>query len=180
MDINQDLSGLDPASARTYLFDMTVHLKSLEAGLAQVRTDLALWASRVETARKAERADLVSAAEAELTRLQGKEAAFLADLNRARLDVDVLKDQLKNPAFASAELRDRADALLRDLTEITGEPDTVSPAVEALGADDALLALKRQMGLAPEAPAIPDAPSVPAAPAEPEAPALPDKPADAL
>lgn len=144
-----DLRGLSPEAAKAYVSEFLTSLKLTDQELARLKEELVLWTRRVELAAQKAAADLESAARTksgELTaRLQQLEA------ERAELVANIQRMKEKLPLLAASQRSIDADRLLAELQMAAGEePDqtaafTTSKAIDSLGVDDALAALKQKL-----------------------------------
>ncbi|OHD14320.1 MAG: hypothetical protein A2Z96_04415 [Spirochaetes bacterium GWB1_48_6] len=140
-----DVSGLPRVAAMNYIKDIIVHLKTLEGSLKSKLSELELWNSRVPLAERSLREDLKTLALEQIARIQSEVTTIQAEIASVKLGLDVMKDQLNSAVFASAEVRDSADALLREMEDVVGAPDRVTPVLNTLGVDAALEELKKNL-----------------------------------
>lgn len=140
-----DVSGLSQEAALTYIRDITVHLKTLESALNGKQADLKLWQDRTALAEKSLREDLRSAAQAQSDRIQGEIDTIQREMMEVRTGIDIMRQQLNSPAFASAQARDKAEALLLEMEMIAGKPDTVTPELKTLTVEAELEELKKKL-----------------------------------
>ena len=147
-----DIRGLSAHDAQAYAIEFMTALKALERELGALGDELATWARRVELAATKGAAELEAAARARVDELSAKKTALEAE--RADLAAKVTRIREKLPLAGSQERSVDADLLLAQLRMAAGqEPDDrddqTSPGLEsdlaALGADDALAALKRKI-----------------------------------
>jgi len=147
-----DILGLSARDAQAYALEFITALKGLERELGALGDELATWARRVELAATKGAAELEAAARAKVDELSAKKTALESE--RAELAAKVSRIREKLPMAGSQERSVDADLLLAQLRMAAGqEPDdrddSGSPGLEsdlaALGADDALAALKRKI-----------------------------------
>lgn len=140
-----DVSGLSQEAALTYIRDVTVHLKTLENALSAKTADLQLWTDRAALAQKSLREDLRTAAQAQADRIQGEADKIRGEIQEVRVGIDIMRQQLTSPVFASAPMRDKAEALLMEMEAIAGKPDTVTPQLAGLTVEAELEELKKKL-----------------------------------
>ncbi len=150
-----DLRGLSLEDARAYALEFMTALKALERDLAAVGDEVATWAKRVELAASKGAVELEAAARARLGELAAKKATLEGE--RAELSAKVARIREKLPMAGASERSVDPDLLLAQLRMAAGQapddrdddPAGTSPKLErdiaALGADDALAALKRKL-----------------------------------
>lgn len=117
-----DITGLSEEAARQYIWDITVHYKALDQQIQTLEQDKVLWESRVQVAAQAMREDLRAAAQGEADKISQKVTALLGERENVRRGLEMMKEQLRHPAFATAEIRDRSDRLLLELETLAGKP----------------------------------------------------------
>lgn len=150
-----DIRGLSLEDARAYALEFMTALKGLERDLATLGEEVALWAKRVELAASKGAAELESAARVKLDELSAKKAGLEAEKAGLAAKVARIREQL--PMAAASERSVDPDLLLAQLRMATGQspddrdddPTRPGPAldrdIDALGADDALAALKKKL-----------------------------------
>lgn len=147
-----DIRGLSAADAKAYALEFMTALKGLERDLAAIGDEAATWAKRVELAAAKGAAELEAAARTKLDELAAKRAGLEAE--RSELAAKVARIRERLPTAGAAERSVDPDLLLANLRMAAGQdPDDESgpgPArlesdIAALGADDALAALKRKI-----------------------------------
>lgn len=150
-----DLRGLSAADAKAYALEFITALKGLERDLASLGEEAALWAKRLELAAAKGAAELEAAARARLAELEAKRSGLEAERAELGAKVQRLKERL--PMAGSGERSVDPDLLLAQLRTAAGlDPDDRDAAgspegaalerdLSALGADDALAALKKKM-----------------------------------
>ncbi len=150
-----DLRGLSAADAKAYAYEFLTALKTVERELSTMGDELRTWAGRVELAAQKGAAELEAAARAKLGELQARKTAL--DAEKAELAAKVARIREKLPLIAATERSVDADLLLAQLQMATGEAldplaDSGAPpasataaSINALGADDALAAIKRKL-----------------------------------
>jgi phage shock protein A len=170
-----DLTGMEGVAAKEYIAAHLTSLKLTERKIAELDTELEKWRSRLELARSKAAAELATAAEAELLRLQTEKTRLSTEADELKSMIERMRHQL--PGLAARVRTIDPDLLEQELLMATGR----MPGDEALvqterklasmekqvRSDDALQALKVRMGLAPAAPPPAQTPppdQVPAAP----------------
>lgn len=150
-----DLRGLSAADAKAYALEFIAALKGLERDLAALGEEAALWAKRIELAATKGAAELEAAARARLAELEAKRSSLEAERAELGAKVQRLKERL--PMAGAAERSVDPDLLLAQLRTAAGlDPDdrdavgapegaALDRDLSALGAADALAALKRKM-----------------------------------
>ncbi|PKL25990.1 MAG: chromosome partitioning protein [Spirochaetae bacterium HGW-Spirochaetae-3] len=147
-----DIRGLSAEDAKAYALEFMTALKGLERDLAVLGDEAATWAKRVELAAAKGSAELEAAARAKLDELAAKRAGLEAE--RVDLAAKVARIREKLPMAGASERSVDPDLLLANLRMATGQDpdDEAGPGtarlesdIAALGADDALAALKRKI-----------------------------------
>lgn len=147
-----DIRGLSAEDAKAYALEFMTSLKTLERQLAGLADELGLWAKRVELAASKGASDLEAAARARLAELGAKRDALEAE--KAELAAKVARIREKLPMAGASERSVDPDLLLAQLRMAAGRsPDDrdddgsakLDSDMAALGADDALAALKRKL-----------------------------------
>jgi len=147
-----DIRGLSAEDARAYALEFMTALKALERDLATLGDEVALWAKRIELAAAKGAVELEAAARAKMDELAAKKAMLEGE--RAELAGKVARIREKLPMAGASERSVDADLLLAQLRMATGQDpdDRAAPDagklerdLSALGADDALAALKRKL-----------------------------------
>lgn len=144
-----DLRGLSAEDAKAYALEFMTALKVLERDIATMADDVALWAKRVELAMAKGATDLEAAARARLDELTAKSVGLQTERDELRYKVSRIRENLKSASGSQRSVD--ADLLLAQLRMAAGlDPDDRDGAdgklesdLAALGADDALAALKR-------------------------------------
>ncbi len=154
-----NLSGLDLAAAKEYIFAFAVEAKRLDKEVAAAEAELGLWRGRVALAEGKAMADLAAAARAKADEIAAKAEALRAERSDIKSKVEAMRLQL--PSIRARERSIDPDRLLAELQLMTGEllgeegPDGRSAAavegdfakLEAGAKADAdLEALKRKLG----------------------------------
>jgi phage shock protein A len=150
---DDDLTGMDPASAREYIAGYAAHVKMLEKDAAKSAEDVKLWESRVSLARSQGQEALAQRAEQEAASARAKQAAAESDAADARATVEAMRRQL--PGLAARARSVDPDLLQQELLMATGylpgdeekaaaDRDLKAMTKEA-SADAALAALKAKM-----------------------------------
>ena len=150
-----DIRGLSAADARAYALEFMTALKGLDHDLATLGEEISVWAKRVELAASKGAAELESAARAKLDELGVKKATLSSE--RDELAGKVARIRGKLPMAGASERSIDTDLLLAELRMAAGQspddrddlPGVSSPKLAddlaALGADDALAALKKKL-----------------------------------
>ncbi len=150
-----DIRGMSAADARAYAIEFMTALKTLERDLATVGDEISLWAKRVELAASKGAAELEAAARAKLDELGIKRATLSSERDELAGKVERIRGKL--PMAGATELSVDPDLLLAELRMAAGQspddrddiPGVSSPKLAddlaALGADDALAALKKKL-----------------------------------
>jgi hypothetical protein len=143
MDENTNLSGLDPASAKEYVLQHIISLKSLQRSRAQVREELKLWSDRVELAAQKGREDLKGLALLRCQEISAKDEALATEERQLRMDID-MKQQLEGIRRQPVQTVD-ADLLLAQLEQVVGESRLTEGRFQDVAADQALEELKQRL-----------------------------------
>jgi len=138
-----DLSGMDEPTARSYVLSMIVHLRQIEGEVEELSRQSNLWQTRYTTATQAGRTDLAQQAQLQKDSAASKKAALDAEVQRFQVGVESMKRQLKT--LPALQRTIDAELLLAGLSELGGAPDSVTPELRKLEADDALAELKRRL-----------------------------------
>ncbi|MGA2548234.1 MAG: hypothetical protein ABSF43_16935 [Rectinemataceae bacterium] len=122
---DENLSGLDLASAKEYIFAFAVDAKRLDQDIAAARGELERWKGRLGLAEgKLAAGDqsmsaLVQAARAKVEEGGGKVASLEAERVELRVKVARMREQL--PTIKARERSIDPDMLLAELQMMTGE-----------------------------------------------------------
>lgn len=145
-----DIRGLSVADAKAYALEFMTALKVLERDLATLADELALWSKRVELATSKGAAELELAARARLSELMAKDSGLRSEREELRRKVSRIRENLRT--LSGSERTVDADLLLAQLRMAAGlDPDDrddealLEGELAALGADDALAAIKRKV-----------------------------------
>jgi hypothetical protein len=120
-----DLTGLDLASAKEYIFEFAVDAKRLDRAIADGQAELERWKGRSALAEgklaagDQSMAALVQAAQAKLGEEAGKVAALEAERAELRAKIGRMREQL--PMIKARERSIDPDRLLAELQLMTGE-----------------------------------------------------------
>jgi phage shock protein A len=151
---DDDLSGMDPASAREYTTKFETTLKLREKETEKLAEGLSLWESRVNLARSKGAEDLALQAEREAAFIRERISALDAEIETLKTQIDKMKKQLPaleararsvDPDLLEQELLMAAGYLPGD-AEKAAVDRTLKAVEERASADAALAALKRKMG----------------------------------
>lgn len=161
MDV-RELANLDLEGAKELMIAFATDAKRIEKEVAEAKQDLARWNSRVTLAESKGMAELAASAKAQVGPLEARIASLQAERASMERDAEQIRQAL--PGIQARSRSIDPDRLLADLQMVTGEllePEAakaeqgIRKLELASGAEDALAALKRKMGLAP--PATPSA-----------------------
>ena len=143
---NYDITGLDPQSAKEYVFAAVTTLKATQEKRAELEREAELWAKRIELAKEHGKEELLSQAmerfsqvKEDLNRIKAEEAELSGGVIR-------LKSQLKL-ILNQPELDMDADLLAAqlELMEDDLKKDELADKFREEEAEDALAKLKAQM-----------------------------------
>lgn len=140
-----DLSAMNGPAAREYVLEFVRSLKETERQLAHKQEELDKWRGRVTLAEKAERADLAAGARAKAEALAPEVEVLRKERAALEVKIDVLKEQLQSNERRFKHSID-ADALLSQLTLLSGEPDTTDEEIRRTEAELELERLKKSGG----------------------------------
>ncbi len=114
-----DLSGLDLAGAKEYIFAYAVDIKRYDRELAQARSELELWRGRIALAEGKSMTQLAVAARSKSDQVQSQISTLEAE--RAALVVKVARMKEQLPMISARERSIDPDRLLAELQLMTGE-----------------------------------------------------------
>jgi hypothetical protein len=150
-----DITGMDPASAKEYIAQYITTLKLWEKDSEKFAANLALWESRVNLARSSGADELVLQAEKEAGAIRTKKAALDTEIETLKTQIETMKKQL--PALAARVRSVDPDLLEQELIMAAGylpgdeEKAAVDRRLDSLeknaAADAALGALKAKLGV---------------------------------
>jgi phage shock protein A len=150
---DDDLSGMDPSSAREYIARYIAALKLQEKESEKAAADLSLWESRATLARSKGAEELALQAEKEAALIRSRKSALDMDIETLRIQIGKMKKQL--PILASRVRSVDPDLLEQELLMAAGHlpGDEEKVAIERnlktmekeVSADAALAALKAKM-----------------------------------
>jgi len=143
MDNDISLSGLDPESAREFVLQHIIALKSLQKERLSVVADLELWSGRAALAAQKGREDLKEQALLRCRDISEKEAALAEEERKLAFDVSEMKRQLEVMKHQPVPTID-VDLLLAQLEQVVGEADMTRTRFRELETDQALEELKRK------------------------------------
>jgi len=143
MDNDISLSGLDPGSAREFVLQHIIALKSLQKERLSVVAELELWSGRATLAAQKGREDLKDQALLKCREISEKEAALAEEERKLAIDVSEMKRQLEVMKHQQVPTVD-ADLLLAQLEQVVGETDMTRMRFREVEADQALEELKRK------------------------------------
>ena len=141
--MDTDIDFLDFDSAREYVLAFITELKRTQRERAVTEEELAIWQRRIKLAEGRGEQVLQKAAEAKTAELAASRARLRAEEGELAAKVDVLKQKLRALKIRSTLTVD-ADALLAQLTQAAGEPDTLKQSLKEQEAQAALEELKRR------------------------------------
>ena len=149
-----NLGGMDPASAKEYIYGFISTLKLTEKKIQEIDAELLKWNSRAELARTKGHPDLAQEAEKEIERLKSKKQELDSETAELKLQIEQMRRQL--PALAACARSIDPDLLEQELLMaagyLPGEEEKAqsnrlfSKMEKDAAADDALLQLKAKMG----------------------------------
>jgi chromosome segregation ATPase len=119
MDDDTDLTGLDLAAAKEYVFAFALEAKRLDKDVAAAEAELALWKGRVALAEGKAMAELAAAARAKAEEAAGKLASLAAERASIKSKVEAMRMRL--PSIRASERSIDPDRLLAELQLLTGE-----------------------------------------------------------
>ncbi|MDR2793744.1 MAG: chromosome partitioning protein [Treponema sp.] len=156
---DDDLSGMEPASAREYIASYITTLKLWEKETEKLSAGLSLWESRVNLARSKEThfkgaEELILQAEKEAALIRERISALDGEIETLKTQIEKMKRQL--PALEARARSVDPDLLEQELLAAVGylpgdeEKATVDRNLKAMmenaSTDAALVALKKKMG----------------------------------
>ncbi|MDR2448058.1 MAG: PspA/IM30 family protein [Treponema sp.] len=151
---DDDISGMDPTSAREYIARYITTLKLQEKESEKLAADISRWESRATLARSKGAEELALQAEKESALIRSRKSVLDADIDTLKLQIDKMKKQL--PLLASRTRSVDPDILEQELLMAAGHlpGDEEKAALERdlktlekdASADAALAALKMKMG----------------------------------
>jgi phage shock protein A len=154
---DSNLSGMNPAAAKEYIFNFITTLKLTEKQIADLDEDLAGWQSRIELAKSKARPELAAEAEKELERLTVKRRQLICEAGSLKTQIEEMRRQL--PLLAARERSVDPDLLEQELLIAAGRmPGDEEKArnerqlkdlEKDAAADAALSELKAKMGKLP-------------------------------
>lgn len=132
-----NLTGLDLAAAKEYIFAFAVQAKNLDRAVAAAEAELALWRGRVELATGKAMPELAAAAQAKAEDTQLRLGSLAAERADIKSKVEAMRMQL--PAIRARERSVDPDRLLAELQLMTGEL-----LGDAAGGGESTVAVERQ------------------------------------
>jgi len=144
-----DLRGLTPEAAKAYVGEFLTSLKLTDQELARLKEELATWTKRVELAAQKAATDLEAAARAKTAELASRLQQLEAERGELMANIQRMKEKL--PMIAASQRLIDPDLLLAELQMASGEAldqtaaSTTSRAIDSLGVEDALAALKHKL-----------------------------------
>jgi len=141
-----DISGLDPASAKAYVTEVLTTLKLTITKRNELLKERAKWKNRMELAAQNNRFDLQKEAALRFEQITRDLPGIIAEEKELRLELDVVKGQLKQIQNQPRMTID-ADMLLSQLEMIVGEKDELADQFKDAEAQIELEQLKKDMGL---------------------------------
>lgn len=159
----EELSKLDEAGARDLMFAYATDLKQHQKEMEDMRKALELWNSRVRLAESKGLSDLAEGAKIQAAQIEARLGELGSSAREIESDLERLKEAL--PGIKARRRSVDPDRLAAELAMMTGEAmdpgkAKVERELEGLeraagssgaegpsGAEDALAALKRKMGL---------------------------------
>ncbi|GHV71771.1 hypothetical protein AGMMS49928_25180 [Spirochaetia bacterium] len=148
-----DLSGMNAASAKDYIFQFISTLKLTEKNLAELSETRKKWEGRIELALSRNAAKLAEDGEKEAARIREKEKILENEIAELKAQIEKMKGQL--PGLAARERGIDPDLLEQELLiaqgRLPGDEETAKTERELAAlekdtqADAALEALKAKM-----------------------------------
>ena len=133
---------------KEFLLDLITQYKVAAGKLKEAEKEMSIWEKRIELARSQNRTDLADAAKGKrescadgISSLKSHLQVLGAEIRRARSDLKVLESE--------PELSIDPEALLAGLESMGGETDPLSEQFMEEESNEALNALKEEMGLDP-------------------------------
>ncbi|MDR1239146.1 MAG: chromosome partitioning protein [Treponema sp.] len=114
----EDLSGMDTAAAREYIFNFLTTLKLTEQKIRELDGELATWHSRINVARTQGTGDLAAAAEQEAGRIVERQARLAEEAAELENQIEAMRKQI--PALAARERSVDPDMLEQELLMAAG------------------------------------------------------------
>ena len=111
-----DLSGLDASSARDYVTQFMVTLRTTRAELTKLGEERAKWEGRIKLAVEGGRDDLVASARERLADVQRRVGVLAAEEQELAAQLSILRDQLRR-----LQQRFDPEQLLAQLEAAVGE-----------------------------------------------------------
>jgi phage shock protein A len=149
-----DLSGMNAAEVKEYIFGFISTLKLTEKKLQDLDTELLRWNSRLELARTRQAADLISETEKEIQRIQDQQQILNAECSELKTHIESMRKQI--PLLAARERSIDPDLLEQELLMAAGyfpgeeakarTERTFRDMEKESSAEDALAELKAKMG----------------------------------
>jgi phage shock protein A len=153
----EELSKMDFRGAMDLLFAYTTDLKRIEKEYSEALQNADLWNSRVTLAQSKGLADLAEAARKQSAATRAQAESLDSSRSELALDISRIKEAL--PTIKSKERSIDPDTLAAELAMMTGEAldpekaklekelSAIDSSQAVKGAESALAALKRKMGL---------------------------------
>ncbi|MDR2760171.1 MAG: PspA/IM30 family protein [Spirochaetaceae bacterium] len=146
-----NLTGMDAAGAKEYIYHYITTLKLTEKKLEEVSGELAKWKGRVELARSGGEEALALEAEKEVRKFEAERDTLTGEIRELTGEITRLRRQL--PGLAARERSIDPDLLEQELLmalgyspgETEGEARKTAGEFEKLNVDMALEALKARM-----------------------------------
>ncbi len=140
-----NFTGMDPKSAREYLYNYLVSLKREERAMEELSRELEKWKSRVELAVSKGDEELAGKARERVVEIEERLSRMKADTEEMRLKASVMKDNLRM-LYHNTEPSVDAEKLLAEMELIVGKKDSLSDEIKKMEADDILKKLKEKYG----------------------------------
>lgn len=113
-----DISGMNPADAKNYIFNFISTLKLTEKKNLSLDEELLKWQSRIDLASSKGKPELAAEAEKEKNRLLEEKAALVSELELLKQQIEKMRRQL--PLLASRERSIDPDLLEQELLIAAG------------------------------------------------------------
>ncbi|TXT50900.1 MAG: hypothetical protein FD137_207 [Spirochaetes bacterium] len=153
----EEISKLDEPGAIERIYAYATDLKRHQKEIEEMKKALEVWKSRIGLAESKGLLDLAQGAKIQAAQIEAKCADLISAARELELDLEKLKEAL--PGIKARRRSVDPDALAAELAMMTGEAlepekakaerelDALEKKASSTGAEDALAALKRKMGL---------------------------------
>ena len=141
-----DISGLDPAAAKEYTAAVLTTLKQTISKRNELLKEFEKWKTREKLAEQTGHPDLQKEADLRKEKLIEDLQHMLKEEKELRLELDIVKGQLKQ-ILNRPQFTIDAEMLLSQLEMVVGEKDELAEQFKDAAAADELERLKKEMGL---------------------------------